>query len=455
MPPIDIAAAFAATYAEARDKFTRAAQACGLVVERHVHPDASGSEGEPLSVDVALLGDPAASSLLLLTSGMHGVEGFCGSGCQVALLRDDSVHAVVRQGGAAVLLYHAVNPYGFSHLRRTNEHNIDVNRNFRDFSTPQPPDSAYASVHAVVVPETWPPTADNAATVGGYVAKYGAAKMQAIVSSGQCEFPNGLFYAGRAPCWSNEMLREVLRRYGAGRERLGWIDFHTGLGPWGHGEKIYSGPDDASMLARARAWYGADLTTFYDGTATSAALTGVSFHAALDACPHAEYTGIALEYGTRPFDDVLQALRAEQWLANHPDTSEPVRGAIKRRMRDVFYDDSDPWKAIVYGQARVAVLQALRALQSRTGCAASHRRMSHAIRSWGCGGGSRHGDGGAPGLPDLGTDMERALRSPLYGGDPRSAARDPGSCRQRIDRQRHALSRRARSIRCRRAITGA
>jgi len=360
---IDIAAGFAADYAEARAKFHDAARGCGLTVERAIHPSARGARGEELSVDLALLGDADAASLLLLTSGMHGVEGFGGSGCQVLLLRDETVRAVVGRSDVAVLLCHAVNPYGFSHLRRTNEDNVDVNRNFRDFSRPQAPNVAYAEVHAAVVPATWPPTADNAAAIAACVGKYGPTRLQAIVSSGQCEFADGLFYAGRGPTWSNTVLRDVLRRYGARRERLAWIDFHTGLGPWGHGEKIHSGPDDAAMLARAKSWYGGDVTTFYDGTSTSAALTGVSFQAALDACPDAEYTGIALECGTLPVNDVFQALRADQWLANHPESGEPARGAIRRRMRDAFYDDSDAWKAIVYGQARVAVLQALRGLE--------------------------------------------------------------------------------------------
>ena len=358
----DPCSAFAATYAEARDRFTHAARDLGLAVERAVHPRASGAAGEELSVDWALAGDANARSLLVLLSGMHGVEGFCGSGCQVALMRDRAVVDAIRQSGAAVLLYHAVNPYGFSHLRRTDEDNVDLNRNFRDFARPAPVNAAYAEVHPFVVPGTWPPTPENTAALEGYVRRHGVLGLQAAVSAGQAEFPDGLFYAGRAPAWSNTTLREVLAHHGRARERLGWIDFHTGLGPWGHGEKIYSGPNDATMLARARAWFGRDVTTFYDGTSTSAELSGVSFHAALDACPDVEFTGIGLEYGTRSYFDVFQALRAEQWLTNHPDASPPLRDAIKRNMRDAFYDDSDAWKAMVYGQARVAVLQALRAL---------------------------------------------------------------------------------------------
>ena len=359
---LDIASAFAATYAEARDKFVQAAQRRELAVVSRVHPRVKGAQGEELAVDFTLLGDADARSLLVVLSGVHGVEGFCGSGCQVALLQDETVAAAVRESGAAVLFCHAVNPYGFSHLRRTNEDNIDINRNFRDFGVPLAPNPSYAGLHAVIVPPVWPPTPGNAAIVDDYIARHGIARLQAAVSSGQCDFADGLFYAGRAPAWSNTTLRDALREHARACRRVGWIDVHSGLGPWGHGEKIYAGPDDASMIARARLWYGCDVTSFYDGTSTSAPLTGVSFHAALDAFPQAEFTGIGIEYGTRPLDEVFEALRAEQWLANHPDTGEPARGAIKRRMRNAFHDNTDAWKMIVYGQARVAVLQALRAL---------------------------------------------------------------------------------------------
>lgn len=360
---LDIPAAFVGTYAQARGKFLQALDARGLGVESHVHPHAVGAEGEPLAIDVALCGEADASSLLVVLSGMHGVEGFCGSGCEVALLRDDSVAAAIAQARVAVLFVHAVNPYGFSHLRRVNEDNIDLNRNFRDFAGGSPPNAGYAAVHSMVVPSTWPPSPENNVQVLDYVKRHGVLALQATVSRGQCEFPDGLFYAGRAPAWSNTVLRDVLARYGARRGRLGWIDIHTGLGPRGHGEKIHSGPNDPTMIARNRAWYGDDVTTFYDGSSSSAELTGVSFHAALDACPQAEFTGIGLEFGTQPYQDVFQALRAEQWLANHPDEGAALRSTIKRQMRAAFHDECDDWKGMVYGQARVTVLQAVHALR--------------------------------------------------------------------------------------------
>ena len=364
-PVIDVPAAFATSYLEARAKFRQAAHARGLASIPHVHPHAAGAQGEELAVDVALLGDSDARSMLVLLSGVHGIEGFCGSGCQVALLQDETVVAAVRQSGAAVLFCHAVNPYGFSHLRRTNEDNVDVNRNFRDFRQPIARNEDYAGVHAIVVPDSWPPSRSNAAALGASVARHGMAKLQTIITRGQSEFADGLFYTGLEPAWSNTVLRDVLKRHGAGRRALGWIDFHTGLGPWAHGEKIYSGRNDPAAIARAKAWYGVDVTSFYDGTSTSAPLTGVAYQAAIDSCPDATFTGIALEFGTLPLNQMLQALRADQWLANHQrDVAEPLRSAIKRQMRDAFYDDSAAWQAVVYGQARTAVLQALRALMA-------------------------------------------------------------------------------------------
>jgi predicted deacylase len=359
---IDVAAAFSESYAEARGKFVHAAAGRAHAVASHVHPQVTGRDGEPLAVAVALLGAVDASALLVVSSGMHGVEGFAGSGCQVARLRDALFAAALAQSGVAALFVHAVNPFGFSHLRRANEDNVDVNRNFRDFAGDEPCNAAYRDVHRLVVPETWPPPVDNEQAIGAYVARHGLREAQAALTSGQNEFADGLFYSGRAPTWSNRTLREILAAHGAGRAAIGWIDLHTGLGPWAYGEKICNGPDDAATIARARRWFGGDVTTMYDGSSSSASLTGVSYRAALQACPQAQFTGLTLEFGTKPWPEVLAALRAEQWLVNHPDAGEALRHAIKVQMRDAFYVDRDDWKAMVLAQARVAVIQGLRGL---------------------------------------------------------------------------------------------
>ena len=362
MPTFDPIPHFAETYAEARDKFHAAVRARGLALTRHVHPVARGAAGEELSIDVAALGPSDARRVLVLTSGTHGAEGFCGSGCQVGFLHDDAFLASATASRARVVFVHALNPYGFSHLRRTNEDNVDLNRNFRGFATRPAPNRAYADVHGFIVPATWPPSADNEARLAAYMHAHGERALQQAVSSGQCEFPDGLFYGGVRPAWSNGVLRAVLRGHAGKAATLGWIDFHTGLGPRGHGEKILAARADPADLARARAWWGADVTSFHDGSSTSAALTGVNYNAAYDECPQAAYAGIALEYGTQSFAEVLGALRADQWLENHPDAPAMQRAAVKRALRDAFYIDADDWKATVYAQALAAAQAAFAGL---------------------------------------------------------------------------------------------
>lgn len=356
---MDASQHFSQSYAEARDKFIAAARSRGARLFREVHPSERGAQGEELSMDLARLGDERASGLLLVSSGTHGVEGFCGSGCQIGLLHDDVFLAEVERAGVAVLMLHAVNPYGFSHLRRTNEDNIDLNRNFLDFAAPLPDNPEYAQLHPHLLPSRWPPSADNEALLQQWLGKYGAKAYQAAVSAGQYRFADGLFYGGTRPAWSNAALRAVLRAEGSGRARLGWIDFHTGLGPPGHGEKIYAGRDDAADIARTKAWWGDDVTTFFDGSSSSARVSGVICGAAYDECPRTEVTAIALEYGTYSLEEVLEAFRAEHWLHFHPEAPEDRHDQIKRRMRDMFYIDRDDWKTQVYAQARRACLMAV------------------------------------------------------------------------------------------------
>lgn len=354
--------AFAKSYAEARAKFLQAAADAGLAVEAKLHP-LPGRDGEPLAMDVARDGDPNASRLLILSSACHGAEGYCGSGVQVAALRDAEFRARAQAAGVAVLYIHALNPYGFSHVRRTTHENVDLNRNFQDFAQPLPVNAPYREVHPLLVPRQWPPDAENLAGVQQYLATKGEKAFQAATTGGQHEYPDGLFFGGTAPSWSNQAVREVLRAHGRRAARIGWIDIHTGLGPSGVGERIYAGRDDPAAVARARRWWDGGgrtpVTSIYDGSSTSAFLTGMLFNAAYDECPQAEYTGMAMEYGTVPVMEVMQALRGDQWLASHPEAPPELAREIKQRMMDAFYTDTDAWREQVVAQARESLLQAV------------------------------------------------------------------------------------------------
>ena len=353
--------AFSKSYAEARQKFLEAAQAAGLKVQSHYHPR-PGRDGESLAMDVVREGPADAKNLLVISSACHGVEGYCGSGVQVSALRDAAWRQAARDAGVAVLYIHALNPHGFSHVRRVTHENVDINRNFHDYNQALPVNTAYREVQPLLLPEVWPPDAANAAAVAKFIEERGMPAFQAAVSGGQHEFADGLFFGGRGPTWSNLTLRNVLREHGRTCQRMAWIDLHTGLGPSGVGERIFACADDKAALARARAWWGSGITSIYDGSSTSAYLTGLMWMAAYDECPQAQYTGIAMEYGTQPMDQVMQALRGDHWLHLHAEAPAALRQQIKQDLMDAFYVDTNEWRQQIVDQAAEAMHQAVRGL---------------------------------------------------------------------------------------------
>lgn len=355
---------FPRSYADSRDRFLADAARLGATVASYPI-DAVGSEGEALATDVALLGAPRAERLLIMTSATHGVEGFCGAGCQFALMDDAALHKRAAQAGIALLLVHAVNPYGFSWIARTDEGNVDLNRNAQPFgSAPLPVNPGYDALHSLLLPAEWPPTDINQRDLARYVAEHGQPAFAQAVSRGQYTHADGLFYGGSRSTASLTNLRRILETHASRYAHIGWIDVHTGLGPRGHGEKIYAGRRDDTEVARARQWWGADIAVPYQGSSASVDITGHLAGLIYEACPSSSPTLMALEYGTVPFDDIVLALRGRNWLRANPDAPPALRRDILQATQDAFYCHAYDWHGMVLGQSRVAVLQALCGLEA-------------------------------------------------------------------------------------------
>ena len=71
---------YSSSYAEARERFREAARAVGASIES-LTVDAS----EDLTIDACMIGSDSRPTVMV-TSGVHGVEGFFGSASQLALL---------------------------------------------------------------------------------------------------------------------------------------------------------------------------------------------------------------------------------------------------------------------------------------------------------------------------------------------------------------------------------
>ena len=359
----DTPAAFSATYAEARAKFREAAGQTRATLDAVTNPN-TGPDGGDLTTDIAWIGPRDADKVLVMLSATHGVEGFCGSGAQVDWLRRGE-WATLPQG-MAVLLVHAINPYGFAWLRRVTEENVDLNRNWVDFGAPLPANPQYDVLADAIAPADWSEAsqADCRARLLSFAREHGFGALQQAVSGGQYAHPKGVFYGGDAPTWARRTQTAIFETYLRQAGHVGIIDFHTGLGPWGYGERILTAKPGDPENARAALWYGKAITSSADGTSTSADVSGDGLLAAPSILAHAEVTGIALEFGTKPTNDVMNALRADAWLHAYGDPASEAARPIKAEIRDAFYGDTDGWKGMIAAQGLLATRQAIAGLSA-------------------------------------------------------------------------------------------
>jgi hypothetical protein len=358
------AESFSSNYTEARERFLAAAATAAAVLEAFQHPT-RGPDGAALYCDIAWLGPRHAERVLVMLSGTHGVEGFCGSGAQIDWLRRGEGSRL--PNGTAALLVHAVNPYGFAWLRRVTHENVDLNRNWLDFAGSLPDNPGYDELADALCPFAWTDDSLNAtgATLAAYVARHGFPALQQAVSGGQYRHPSGIFYGGSAPTWSRRTQTAIFREWLAPARQVAIIDFHSGLGPWGFGERIVTQARNSPAFARATSWFGTGVTSVQGGDSSSAVIAGDGLGAAPTLLPHAEVTGVALEVGTQPVDQVLLALRADAWLYAHGNVDSTLGHAIQAQMRAAFYGDADDWKGMVAGQSLLLCRQAVAGLQIR------------------------------------------------------------------------------------------
>jgi len=353
-----MSSSFSSNYQEARRKFLHACEAAGAHVESFENPNL-GPDGDGLFSDVGVLGPESARATLVLQSGTHGVEGFAGSGIQVALLRGGFASRLPH--GIRAVFIHAINPYGFAHLRRVNEDNVDLNRNFVDHTKPYPRNADYERLAAAINPKSLalPARTIAIARLLGYASVYGRRGLRKAVTEGQYSHPDGLIFGGNSQTWSNRTFLSIVKRYLSDSEQVAFIDFHTGLGPSGHGELIVNCAKESLEYKRAMAWWGARVKSTKAEEAASADLFGTLKLSLSAALPDTQVTAASLEFGTCGPLHVFLALQAENWLHHYGSAENPKADSIKAALKRAFFPDTDTWNSAIHAQAEDVVYQAL------------------------------------------------------------------------------------------------
>ena len=353
---------FAEDYVIARSQFVSVCQAAKCRLRSYNNHQGETPDSGKLITDTARFGPERADRVLVIVSGTHGVEGYCGSACQIASIKLGLFDDLPR--GQAVLMIHAINPYGFALSRRVAEGNVDLNRNcVPEFGTLElwgfNPD--YEILNDLLNPVEWQIEKPHVGfdKIMGYITDWGLKRFQGAVSVGQYRHPRGLFYGGSANSWSRETLREIISSELTGAKNVAVVDYHTGLGQPGRGELISLEEPASEGYRRAMLLYGTEVKSTkptenqLDRTEGAVA---ADVHGSIDALFHGEHTltYVALEFGTVNVLDVLEALRADNWCYQQRNRDPLLAKTIGRDMRAVFYPDSEDWRqAVLHRSAQV------------------------------------------------------------------------------------------------------
>lgn len=174
--------------------------------------------------------------MVLINGGLHGVEGFVGSAMQ-ALFIEEYLRRIDPQT-TGILLIHAINPWGMNNIRRVNQENVDLNRNFLvdQVHFQEEFNQDYSNVNSFLNPSRTLSslsleTALQIIKISWNLIKYGAACLRGAVMLGQRTFPQGLYFCGNG--YQNEtllimdLIKDLFEKY----QSIIQIDLHTGYGP--------------------------------------------------------------------------------------------------------------------------------------------------------------------------------------------------------------------------------
>jgi hypothetical protein len=354
--------AFSESYAEARAKFLDAA---GSGVASYLHPHQTGPAGEPLYLDVAVLGSPGAARVFAVGCGTHGIEGYPGSAALTHWLRSGGAKRIPK--GTAVVFFHAHNPWGFAHKTRVTEENVDLNRNFIDFARARPANPGYEEVHQIITPARW--DEPSVETVFQRLAEFrklvGEQAFSDAFNGGQYTHPDGVYYGGARAQWSNGAFRRAVGEHFSHFKKICFIDLHTAIGPrYGHIYLCFH-PPGSPGYERARAWWGERAVNREGVTHKAIAVySGLLIDAFESILAGAELTTLVVEFGTLSREHVQRAALLQRWLRFHGPQNSGRASELLPEYQEAYYPTEPRWRAAVLEQSLELLDRGVRGVSS-------------------------------------------------------------------------------------------
>ena len=347
-------ASFSPDYFAARSKFLDAAVEAGGQIENYQLFKNSRS-GSPLFIDFAVFKNGTPEKVLLHISGTHGPEGYSGSAIQHDLLSK----GVSVPENSMIVFCHALNAFGMAEFQRTNEDNIDPNRNYRgqrddyqlgiceDYSGldwlihPNDEHTLAALLHQIAVS---PEARDDFLT------------RMADFLPGQNDKPDGLFYTGESLIQSFTFLNHFLdTELPLSVKDVFIVDVHTGLGDFGD-EMLFSNrqailSNDTDLYQNLTMVDGLRITApdpaaenFYEAQGDTVQGATRHLNARGIAC-----NGICQEFGTYSFSALVASLITE----NHYRTSANERPEYALdAIKEMFNPDSIEWQKSILARGQ-------------------------------------------------------------------------------------------------------
>ena len=314
------------------------------------------------------------TNLVVLTTGVHGIEGYIGSVMLDVFFRE--VYPTLDDANTGVLVVANVNPYGMKYFRRYNENNVDLNRNFiLDWDTfDLSSNKEYPKVDTFLGPTgkignaLWH-EAGFYLSLGKTAVTDGAGTISDALLTGQYQYPQGVYYGGTGDEASTVYLKDVFSQcLDSPYENIVHIDIHSGYGPR-YNMVIFNSVFETMNEAESQAAFGYDYIIAYDSEsfyASTGDTTDFFYRLAQQKQRETDLFSTCFEFGTIGdafFDTILSLKYTVDENRNHwyPTDNPTSARIIHENYMELFYPTETAWREKTVEDFKTATLGVLNA----------------------------------------------------------------------------------------------